>query len=128
MVTESGDLIILSILRAGVMLDTTKTEFQAGDTVLLQGTWKALDERLSDPDVLVVNSPELVRRQAVPMGPGCDPGGDYTSGDGCLALTGIVPTAVAGMLAAGAVVLTGIMNVEQAYRAINWTTVIMVAA
>ena len=42
----------------------------AGDTMLLQGTWKALDHRLQDPDVLVVNSPELVRRQAVPMGPG----------------------------------------------------------
>ena len=32
------------------------------------------------------------------------------------------------MLAAGAVVLSGIMTVEHAYRAINWTTVIMVAA
>jgi di/tricarboxylate transporter len=42
--------------------------------------------------------------------------------------TGIVPTAVAGMLAAGAVVLGGIMTIEQAYKAINWTTVIMVAA
>jgi di/tricarboxylate transporter len=45
-----------------------------------------------------------------------------------LLATGIVPTAVAGMLAAGAVVLSGIMNIENAYRAINWTTVIMVAA
>ena len=39
-----------------------------GDTLLLQGTWKALDKHLDDPDVLVVDSPELVRRQAVPMG------------------------------------------------------------
>ena len=38
--------------------------------MLLQGTWKALDIHLDDPDVLVVSSPELVRRQAVPMGPG----------------------------------------------------------
>jgi di/tricarboxylate transporter len=45
-----------------------------------------------------------------------------------LLATGVVPTAVAGMLAAGAVVLTGIMNIDNAYRAINWTTVIMVAA
>ena len=43
---------------------------QAGDTMLLQGTWKALDVHLSDPDVLVVSSPELVRRQAVPHGTG----------------------------------------------------------
>ena len=70
MVTESGDLIILVGLARGVTLDAAKTELQVGDTLLLQGTWKALDERLADPDVLVVNSPELVRRQAVPMGPG----------------------------------------------------------
>ena len=38
--------------------------------MLLQGTWKALDLHLADPDVLVVNSPELVRRQAVPLGSG----------------------------------------------------------
>jgi di/tricarboxylate transporter len=45
-----------------------------------------------------------------------------------LLATGIVPPAVAGLLAAGAVILSGIMTVEQSYRAINWTTVVMVAA
>ena len=128
MVTESGDLIILSVSRAGVTLDAAETELQVGDTLLLQGTWKALDERLADPDVLVVNSPELVRRQAVPMGPGAKQAVVILLAMVLLLATGIVPTAVAGMLAAGAVVLSGIMNVEHAYRAINWTTVIMVAA
>ena len=128
MVTESGDLIILSVSRAGVTLDAAKTELQVGDTLLLQGTWKALDERLADPDVLVVNSPELVRRQAVPMGPGAKQAVVILLVMVLLLATGIVPTAVAGMLAAGAVVLSGIMNIEQSYRAINWTTVIMVAA
>ncbi|MFN0127365.1 MAG: SLC13 family permease [Verrucomicrobiales bacterium] len=128
MVTESGDLIILGIWRAGVTLDAAKTELQVGDTLLLQGTWKALDERLTDPDVLVVNSPELVRRQAVPMGPGAIQASIILVAMVVLLATGVVPTAVAGMLAAGAVVLTGIMNVEHAYRAVNWTTVVMVAA
>jgi di/tricarboxylate transporter len=128
MVTESGDLIILSVSRGGVMLEPAETELQVGDTLLLQGTWKALDERLADPDVLVVNSPELVRRQAVPMGPGAKQAVVILLVMVLLLATGIVPTAVAGMLAAGAVVLSGIMNIENAYRAINWTTVIMVAA
>lgn len=128
MVTESGDLIILAISRAGVTLDAARTVLQAGDTLLLQGTWKALDERLADPDVLVVDSPDLVRRQAVPMGPGAKAAVVILLAMVVLLATGIVPTAVAGMLAAGAVVLTGIMTIEHAYRAINWTTVIMVAA
>ncbi len=34
----------------------------------------------------------------------------------------------AGLLAAGAIILSGIMDVEQSYRAIGWTTVILVGA
>ena len=128
MVTESGDLIILAISRAGVTLEARDAQLQAGDTLLLQGTWKALDERLDDPDVLVVDAPDLVRRQAVPMGPGATQAVVILLVMVVLLATGVVPTAVAGMLGAGAVVLLGIMNVDQAYRAINWTTVIMVAA
>jgi di/tricarboxylate transporter len=45
-----------------------------------------------------------------------------------LLATGIVPPAVAGLLAAGAIVLTGIMTIQQSYRAVDWTTVILVGA
>ena len=45
-----------------------------------------------------------------------------------LLATGIVPAAVAGLLAAGAVLLLGILSVDEVYRAINWTTVILVGA
>ena len=43
-----------------------------------------------------------------------------------LLMTGLVPTAAAGLLAAGAMVLCGVLTMEQAYRAISWTTVILV--
>lgn len=135
MVTDSGDLIILAVQRAGVGIvpaSTTKDGrgliLQAGDTMLLQGTWKALDVHLNDPDVLVVNSPELVRRQAVPMGPGARQAVIILVAMVLLLATGFVPPAVAGLLAAGAIILSGIMNVEQAYRAVGWTTVILVGA
>ena len=41
--------------------------------------------------------------------------------------TGITPPAVAGLLAACAIVLAGVLTIEQAYRRIQWTTVILVA-
>ncbi len=41
---------------------------------------------------------------------------------------GIVPSAVAGLLAAGTLIVTRVMSIEQAYRAINWTTVVLVGA
>jgi di/tricarboxylate transporter len=135
MVTESGDLIILAVQRAGneVVAASATTDaggivLQSGDTMLLQGTWKALDTHLDDPDVLVVSSPELVRRQAVPMGPGAKQAIIILFGMVLMLATGIVPPAVSGLLAAGAIILCGIMSVEQSYRAISWTTVILVGA
>lgn len=134
MVTESGDLIILAVQRgAGEAPSAGATKaagvvLQAGDTMLLQGTWKALDTHLDDPDVLVVSSPELVRRQAVPMGPGAKQAIIILFAMVLMLATGIVPSAVAGLLAAGAIILCGIMTVEQSYRAISWTTVILVGA
>jgi di/tricarboxylate transporter len=128
MVTESGDLVVLAVQRAGNDLGPGATTLQAGDTMLLQGTWRALDVHLNDPNVLVVNSPELVRRQALPMGPGAKQAIAVLLVMVVLLATGIVPPAVAGLLAAGAIILSGVMTVEQSYRAINWTTVVMVAA
>jgi di/tricarboxylate transporter len=135
MVTESGDLIILAVLRGKEDIaakqtarDTGGIKLQSGDTMLLQGTWKALDIHLNDPDVLVVNSPELVRRQAVALGPGARQAMVILVAMVVLLATGIVPPAVAGLLAAGAIVLTGIMTIQQSYRAVDWTTVILVGA
>ncbi|MCP6769794.1 hypothetical protein NL529_33605, partial [Klebsiella pneumoniae] len=68
MVTPSGDLIVLAVQRRGQDQGPNESVLAIGDTLLLQGTWKALDIHLDDPDVLVVDSPELVRRQAIPMG------------------------------------------------------------
>lgn len=128
MVTESGDLVVLAVQRQGEDLGPDALVLQAGDTMLLQGTWKALDVRLDDPEVLVVNAPELVRRQAVPMGPGSVQAIVILLAMVVLLATGLVPPAVAGLLAAGAIILTGILTVEQSYRAISWTTVILVGA
>jgi di/tricarboxylate transporter len=128
MITESGDLIILGMQRRGEDLPPDETVLAAGDTLLLLGTWKALDEHLDDPNVLVVDSPELVRRQAVPMGQGANRAIVVLLGMVILLATGWAPPAVAGLLAACAVVVLGLVSVDGAYRAINWTTVILVGA
>ncbi|WP_332684319.1 SLC13 family permease [Bosea sp. (in: a-proteobacteria)] len=127
MVTDSGDLVVLAVQRAGAELEPGDV-LQAGDTILLEGSWKALDLRLDDPDVLVVNSPDLVRRQAVPMGAGAGVAVAALAGLVLMLATGIVPPAVAGITAACVLILAGTVSVEQSYRAINWTTVILVGA
>lgn len=128
MATRSGDLIIIAVQRGGGDLGPKGGVLEAGDTLLLQGTWKALDVHLTDPEVLVVNSPDVVRRQAVPLGMGAK-AAIITLGVMVLLLaTGAVPPAIAGLAACFALILTGVMSVEQSYRAIDWTTVILVAA
>ena len=45
-----------------------------------------------------------------------------------LLASGVVAPAVAGLLAAGAMVVLRVVDVQRAYRAISWTTVILVGA
>ncbi|WP_096787762.1 SLC13 family permease [Rhodobacter sp. CZR27] len=127
MVTQGGDLIVLAVQRHGEDLDPS-LPLAVGDTLLLQGTWAALEKRLKPAEVLMVNSPDLVRRQALPMGPGARNMLAILGAMVVLLATGLVPPAIAGVLAAGAVLLSGIQSVEQVYRAINWTTVILMGA
>lgn len=127
MVTESGDLMVLAVQRKGEDLGPAEAVLAPGDILLLQGSWAALDENLADPDVLVVDQPGAIRRQAVPLGRGAKRTLAILAGMVILLATGAVPAAVAGLLAAGAVILTGVLSSEQAYRAISWTTVVLIA-
>jgi di/tricarboxylate transporter len=127
MVTESGDLVVLAVQRRGEDLGPGSVELAAGDTLLLQGSWDALNTNLADPDVLVVDAPDAVRRQAVPFGPGARRTTVIVVAMVALLSLGAVPPAVASLLAAGALVLTGVLTMEAAYRAVSWTTVVLVA-
>ncbi|HET9259757.1 MAG TPA: SLC13 family permease [Acidimicrobiia bacterium] len=127
MVTSSGDFVILAVHRQGEDLGLDAIRLNVGDTMLMQGTWDALDRGLMDsPDVLLVDQPSEVRRQAVPMGPGSTRSLVILAGMVVLLATGLVPAVVAAVLAAGALILTRVVNVKQAYRSISWTTVILV--
>ena len=127
MVTESGDLVVLAVHREGEDLGPKQVSLAAGDVMLLKGTWDALAVNLADPDVLVVDEPRVVRRQAVPLGPGARRTLAIVAVMVVLLATGAVPAAVAGLLAAGALILSRVMSIEHAYRGINWTTIVLVA-
>jgi di/tricarboxylate transporter len=125
MVSDSGDLVVRAVQRRGEEGDG-EIVLAAGDTVLLQGPWGALERRLEEPDVLAVASPALVRRQAVPLGLGAREAIGVLLGMIVLLAAGAVPAAVAGLLAAGAMILLRVITIEQAYEGISWTTVILV--
>lgn len=126
MVTPNGDLMILAIQRQGEELGPQEAALAAGDMLLVQGTWEALEASEDDADVLVVDSPASVRSQAVPLGPGAGRTIVVLLAMVALLATGLVPTAAAGLLAACALILLKVRTVTQAYRAINWTVIVLV--
>ena len=127
MVTESGDLVVLAVQRKGEDTGPGATSLAVGDTLLLQGSWVALDTNLADPDVLVVDQPELIRRQVVPLGERSGIALAILAAMVVALATGVIPAAIAGLTAAGAMVLFRAVTPEGAYRSISWTTVVLVA-
>ncbi len=126
--TESGELVVVAVMRDERRIDDDNHVLAAGDTLLVRGTWQALSEQIeADDDVLVVDPPDVVRRQVVPLGLGAKEAIAVLAAMILALVTDVVPPAIAGLGAAGAIVLLGLMTMEQAYRAIGWTTVILVA-
>ena len=126
MVTSSGDLVILAVQRRGI--DVTKeTTLSVGDTLLLRGQWDALGREL-EPDVLVVDVPDLLRRRAAPLGARARASLVVLAGMVLLLATRAMPPAVVALVAACAMVLLRVLTVEQAYRGVVWSAVILVGA
>src|SRR5262249_51342252 len=120
------DFIVRAVQRGGEDLGPKRSALAVGDTLLLQGTWDALRAYLDNSDLLVVDSPELVQRQLVPIGYRAKYLLGALAGLVILLATGIVPAAVAGLLAASAMILLGVLKVQQAYREISWTTIVLI--
>ena len=126
MVTSDGELVVLALQRGGEDLGARPTPLAVGDTLLLQGTWEALDRKLADPNVLVVDSPEVLRRQALALGPGAREAMAILAVLVGLLAMNLVAPAVAGALCAGAMVLFRVITVPQAYKGIDWTSCILI--
>jgi di/tricarboxylate transporter len=127
MVTDDGDLVVLAVHRSGKDVGPGQTVLAPGDALLLRGTWDVLTERVHDLDVLAVHPPTEVRRQAVPFAPGARRTTVIVLAMVALLATGAVPPAIVTVAAAGALVLTKVLPMEQAYASVSWTTVVLVA-
>jgi di/tricarboxylate transporter len=126
MTAGDGELLVLAVQRGGEDMGAGAHKLAVGDHLLLQGGWRALDKHLADPQVLVVDSPEVVRRQAVPLGLGAVEALAILVLLVVLLATGLLPSAVAGLLCAILMVLVGVINVPQAYKGIDWNTCFLI--
>jgi di/tricarboxylate transporter len=126
MSTADGDLMILAVQRGGRDLGSVPVTLAVGDHMLMQGTWQALDTKLADPQYITVDSPEVVRRQAVPLGHRAWEAIIILLALVVLLVTGWVPAAVAAVICSVAMVLFGVLTLPQSYRGIDWNTCFLV--
>ena len=122
-----GGMVVLAITREGGDLGPGPVELHAGDTLLVEGPWGVLEEADRRHDLLVVDSPELLRRQAVPLSQRSGAAIGVLVVMVVLLATGVIPASVTALLAAGAMVVLRVVTMGQAYRGINWTTILLVA-
>lgn len=122
------ELVILAIQRLGKDVGDGPVDLAEGDAILVHGRWSGLDQLSRDRDVLLVDSPGIVRRQAVPWGAKATRAVVVL---GVLILmlgSGMVPPAIAGTIAAVLMVGARVISVPQALRAISWEAVVLIGS
>jgi di/tricarboxylate transporter len=97
--------------------------------LLVRGKWEAIDRvRLDGRNFVVVGEPEAMARQVVKLTRRSFIAVMVLLAMVSLMLFDIVPTVIAVLLAAVAMVLTRCVTPEGAYRSVNWQTVVLIAA
>jgi len=123
---RQGQLLVLAIQRVGKDVGLQPVIIAEGDAVLYYGRWRSIESLAASRDVLAVDSPESVRRQTVPLGRRAPQAIAVLVGMIVLLSTGVVPPAIAGLIAAAAMILLKVVEPQQAYRAISWQTVVLI--
>jgi di/tricarboxylate transporter len=127
MATHEGDLIVLAVQRGGEDIAGPSTTLLAGDHLLLRGTWEALDKHFADPQILMVDAPQTIRRQTVALSRGAREALIILAVLVVLLSTNALPAAVATLICVTAMVLARVIKLSQLYS-IDWNTCILVGA
>ncbi len=119
-------LIALALWRGGEPIhdDLADVQLLFGDALLLRGPREKVEKLASDPDfvVLTKGTGAGIRRRKAPFA---------LAGLGlmvALVVSGFQPIHVAAFTAASLVILAGALTMQEAYRAIEWRAVFLVAA
>jgi di/tricarboxylate transporter len=95
----------------------------------VRGTWQDIELMENERrNFVVVGRPESLARQVVELSPRAIIAALTLIGMIILMVSGLVPVVIAALIAAVAMVLGGCLSLQQAYRAISWSSVILIAA
>jgi di/tricarboxylate transporter len=103
--------------------DVRAVSLRAGDTVVLHSNWRDLSLAAEDKDLVVVT--DIPKEQQRP-GKIWQAVGFFLMAK-CLALFTNLDLSVAMMTGAIGMLLTGVLNMDEAYKAVNWKTIFVTA-
>jgi di/tricarboxylate transporter len=127
-IARTFGILILGIRRGDKLVETAEP-LRFGDALLVRGTWDAIGAMAEEKrNFVVVGQPEAIASQVIELNTKSWISIAVLAAMVVLMVTGVVPVVIASMLAAGAMLLTGCLTRTQAYRAISWSTVILIAA
>ena len=126
MFREKYDMNVLAIWRGGRPIRTRLTDLplQFGDALLLQGHRRRFSVLHSDPDLIVLNGLE---EHLAPLRSKAWPAVAIMAATLLLAAVGPIPLGEVILGGALVMVLVGVINMDQAYQAIDWRIVFLVA-
>ncbi|GAB4411863.1 MAG: SLC13 family permease [Bacteroidia bacterium] len=120
---------VLSIRRGTRLLARKDTPLEAGDTLLVRGRWDDIELlRQESRNFVVVGEPDAMSQQLVSLNRRSLVATLALAAMVVLMVGGILPTVMAALLAAVVMLLGGCLTTNQAYRAINWPSVVLIAA
>lgn len=125
---ERFNLSVIGLQRPGTTdpldLDTARLSF--GDTLLVQGFWQNIHAmKRNRRDVVVMGEPEtMVKAQNTRKAPIA---ALVLGGMLVIIVADVIPLAAASMLAALLMVLTGCLTMDEAYDAIDWKSIVLIA-
>ena len=126
---EKFHVQVLSVRRGDRRVQDTQVKLAFGDALLVRGTWEALAVlRRERRNFVVLGDPEAMSRQVVELSWPAIVAVAALAGMIALMVSGLVPTVMAALLAAAVMVLGRCLTMAQAYRAISWQSVVLIAA
>lgn len=119
---------IMAIKRDGEIInDILKTRFKRGDVLFVVGTWKKLEKLNNESrELILLESPQELNLYK-PNAHKATTAFVIIMAMVSLKLFNVVPITIAAMLAVLAAILTRCLSVQEAYRSVNWSSLVLIA-
>ena len=128
-ISERFGVQLLAVRRHGEPVIDRELTLEFGDSLLMRGTWDAIGEMQRERrNFIVVGTPEAMANEVMGLRPRAGVAVAALAGMVLLMVTGVVPTVIAALLAAVAMILGGCLTSREAYRSISWSSVVLIAA